>query len=152
MLFDTNQHGLNGDFSFLFGEALHRLSYYAVLQLKMSPQHNLRHLWMDDSFRVPKVQTCFLLCPMLPPSKLLLSMQRPQILALNCLISAYSLSVLYLDGVKYGDRQMTALGILMSVSFITISRSKPLDKLSPVRPMTSIFHPALFLSILGQVC
>lgn len=79
-------------------------------------------------------------------------MHRGQILALNCLISAYSLSVLYLDGVKYGDRQMTALGMLMSVSFITISRSKPLDKLSPVRPMTSIFHPALFLSILGQVC
>lgn len=59
--------------------------------------------------------------------------------------------MLYLDGVKYGDRQMTALGMLMSVSFITISRAKPLSKLSPVRPITSIFHPALFLSILGQV-
>ncbi|CAM9859952.1 unnamed protein product, partial [Discosporangium mesarthrocarpum] len=81
---------------------------------------------------------------------LITSIQMYQILALNCLISAYSLSVLYLDGVKYGDRQMTALGMLMSVSFITISRSKPLDRLSPVRPITSIFHPALFLSILGQ--
>lgn len=74
-----------------------------------------------------------------------------QILALTCLISAYSLSVLYLDGVKYGDRQMTATGMLMAASLITISRSKPIDKLSPVRPLTSIFHPALFLSILGQV-
>lgn len=74
-----------------------------------------------------------------------------QILALNCLISAYSLSVLYLDGVKHGDRQMIALGMLMSMSIITISRSKPLDKLSYVRPITSIFHPALFISILGQV-
>lgn len=45
---------------------------------------------------------------------------------------------------------MTALGILMSVSFVTVSRSKPLAKLSPVRPFTSVFHPALFLSILGQ--
>ncbi|CAM9823752.1 unnamed protein product, partial [Sphacelaria rigidula] len=81
---------------------------------------------------------------------LITSIQMYQILALNCLISAYSLSVLYLDGVKYGDRQMTALGMLMSVSFVTISRSKPLDKLSCVRPITSFFHPALFFSILGQ--
>lgn len=87
--------------------------------------------------------------PLPPPTALLPILQ--QILALNCLISAYSLSVLYLDGVKYGDRQMTALGMLMSVSFITISRAKPLSKLSPVRPITSIFHPALFISILGQV-
>lgn len=92
--------------------------------------------------------------------------------------------------------QMTALGILMSISFVTVSRSKPLEKLSGmhitsfppsthvfligavacvlapltyemygsdldcstsrvagmsgVRPFGSVFHPALFLSILGQ--
>lgn len=73
-----------------------------------------------------------------------------EILALNCLINAYSLSVLHLDGVKYGDRQMTCLGILMSISFVTISRSKPLDQLSSVRPLGSVFHPALFLSLIGQ--
>jgi manganese-transporting P-type ATPase len=81
---------------------------------------------------------------------LVTTIQMYQILALTCLISSYSLSVLHLDGVKYGDYQMTALGILMSVSFVTVSRSKPLDKLSGVRPFTSIFHPALFASILGQ--
>lgn len=58
--------------------------------------------------------------------------------------------MLYLDGVKYGDSQMTALGLLGSVSFMSVSRSKPLDKLSSVRPLTSIFHPALFWSLLGQ--
>jgi cation-transporting ATPase 13A1 len=71
-------------------------------------------------------------------------------MALQCLISSYSLSVLYLDGVKYGDSQMTAMGLLGSVSFMSVSRSKPLDKLSKVRPLTSIFHPALFSSLLGQ--
>ena len=81
---------------------------------------------------------------------LVTTLQMYQILALNCLISAYSLSVLHLDGVKYGDRQMTCLGILMSVSFVTVSRSQPLDRLSEVRPMKSVFHPALILSILGQ--
>eukprot|EP00607_Mallomonas_marina_P002717 CAMPEP_0182440352 /NCGR_PEP_ID=MMETSP1167-20130531/87011_1 /TAXON_ID=2988 /ORGANISM="Mallomonas Sp, Strain CCMP3275" /LENGTH=1295 /DNA_ID=CAMNT_0024634289 /DNA_START=719 /DNA_END=4606 /DNA_ORIENTATION=- len=81
---------------------------------------------------------------------LVTTIQMYQILALNCLINAYSLSVLRLDGIKYGDVQMTCLGILMSVSFITISRSKPLQQLSPVRPLRSIFHPALFLSLMGQ--
>ena len=81
---------------------------------------------------------------------LVTSIQMYQIMALNCLISAYSLSVLYLDGVKYGDIQMTAMGILMSVSFMSVSRSKPLEKLSAVQPLTSIFHPSLFLSLLGQ--
>eukprot|EP00536_Pseudo-nitzschia_multiseries_P000488 jgi/Psemu1/233650/estExt_Genewise1.C_60115 len=78
------------------------------------------------------------------------SIQMYQIMALQCLISSYSLSVLYLDGVKYGDTQMTAMGMLGSISFMSVSRSKPLDRLSSVRPLTSIFHPALFISLLGQ--
>ena len=78
------------------------------------------------------------------------SIQMYQIMALQCLISSYSLSVLYLDGVKYGDSQMTAMGLLGSVSFMSVSRSKPLEKLSRVRPLTSIFHPALFASLLLQ--
>jgi manganese-transporting P-type ATPase len=71
-------------------------------------------------------------------------------MALQCLISSYSLSVLYLDGVKYGDTQMTAMGLLGTVSFMSVSRSKPLDQLSSVQPLSSIFHPASFISLLGQ--
>ncbi|KAL7532147.1 hypothetical protein ACHAXR_005722, partial [Thalassiosira sp. AJA248-18] len=81
---------------------------------------------------------------------LVTSLQMYQILALNCLISAYSLSVLYLDGVKYGDTQMTAMGMLGSISYMSVSRAKPLEKLSSVKPLTSIFHPSLFISLLGQ--
>lgn len=47
-----------------------------------------------------------------------------KILALNCLITAYSLSVQYLDGVKFGDYQVTISGMLMSVCFLCISRAK----------------------------
>eukprot|EP01124_Arcella_intermedia_P002381 TRINITY_DN1129_c0_g2_i1.p1 TRINITY_DN1129_c0_g2~~TRINITY_DN1129_c0_g2_i1.p1 ORF type:complete len:1051 (+),score=291.64 TRINITY_DN1129_c0_g2_i1:899-4051(+) len=83
---------------------------------------------------------------------LVTTLQMYQILALNCLISAYSLSVLYLDGIKYGDHQMMASGVLMTISFLTLSRATPLKELSPVRPLTTIFHPALFLSLLGQFC
>lgn len=45
---------------------------------------------------------------------------------------------------------MTVMGMLMSVSFMTVSRSQPLERLSSVRPLASVFHPSLFLSIMGQ--
>ena len=50
--------------------------------------------------------------------------QMYKILALNCLITAYTLSVQYLDGIKAGDYQLTISGMLMSVCFLCISKAK----------------------------
>ncbi|KDO32388.1 hypothetical protein SPRG_02865 [Saprolegnia parasitica CBS 223.65] len=81
---------------------------------------------------------------------LVTTVQMYQILAINCLISSYSLSVLYLDKVKYANSQMIALGMMSTIASVTLSRATPLPELSPVRPISSIFHPALFSSLIGQ--
>lgn len=73
-----------------------------------------------------------------------------RILALNSLISAYTLSFLYFKSIKPGDKQMTAMGFLTAFCFLFLSRSKPCDKLSKKRPITKLFHPSTVISIILQ--
>jgi len=68
----------------------------------------------------------------------------------NCLISAYSMSVLYLDGVKMADTQMTFAGLSIAMFFLFISRSKPMDRLSAERPQSRLFTGHMMFSIVGQ--
>lgn len=77
--------------------------------------------------------------------------QQQQILALNCLISAYSLAALYLDGIKSGEAQMIATGVLLTVAGMAFSFARPVEELSPVQPLRSVFHPAYSLSLVGQL-
>ena len=73
-----------------------------------------------------------------------------KILSLNSLISAYTMSALYLDGVKMGDYQATSLGLGISILFMMLSFSKPLKNLERERPPTSIFHWSLVISVSVQ--
>jgi len=81
---------------------------------------------------------------------LVTTFQMYKILSLNSLISAYTMSVLHLKGVKLGDYQYTCIGLAISIMFMMISFSKPLSTLEKAKPPTSIFHWSLIISVLGQ--
>lgn len=83
-------------------------------------------------------------------STLVTTLQMFKILGLNCLATAYVLSVMYLDGVKLGDVQATISGIFTAAFFLFISHARPLPTLSAARPHPNIFCAYVLLSLLGQ--
>ncbi|XP_044497206.1 probable manganese-transporting ATPase PDR2 [Mangifera indica] len=83
-------------------------------------------------------------------STLVTTLQMFKILGLNCLATAYVLSVMYLDGVKLGDVQATISGVFTAAFFLFISHARPLPTLSAARPHPNIFCLYVFLSLMGQ--
>ena len=81
---------------------------------------------------------------------LLSALQQQQIMMLQCIVSAYTLSAISLEGARSSERQMMASSWLILTASLAFSYSTPIDKMSPVRPIKSLFHPAIFISMLGQ--
>ena len=71
-------------------------------------------------------------------STLATTIQMYKILGINCLVSAYSLSALYLHGVKQGDQQATIFALIISFMFFFNSLSKPTKVLDKSKPPKSI--------------
>jgi len=76
--------------------------------------------------------------------------QMYRILAVNSLVNAYTMSVLYFEGVKMGDYQSTAVGMIIAACFLFISWSKPMPTLSKEKPQSRLFNPTTILSVLLQ--
>jgi len=76
--------------------------------------------------------------------------QMYRILAINSLVNAYTMSVLYFEGVKMGDKQATAVGMIIAACFLFISWSKPMPTLSKEKPQSRLFNPTTVISVLLQ--
>lgn len=73
-----------------------------------------------------------------------------KILGVNCLVTAVTLSRLTINGVKQGETQLTAVGIVVAALFFFVSVSKPLETLSDRRPPSSVLCASALASILLQ--
>ena len=60
------------------------------------------------------------------------------------------LTTLHQKGVKQGDRQLTAVGVVVAVMFLFVTRGKPLPKLSTQRPPSSVLCMETLLSMAIQ--
>lgn len=60
------------------------------------------------------------------------------------------MSALYLRGLKQGDYQMTAGGLVTAGLFFFLSQAKPVATLSPHAPPHSVFAKSAIFSIIGQ--
>ncbi|KAG7382504.1 hypothetical protein PHYPSEUDO_004771 [Phytophthora pseudosyringae] len=81
---------------------------------------------------------------------LVTTIQMYKILGINCLITAYYLSSLFVHGVKNGDQQLTISGLSIAMFFLFLSRAKPARKLSYQRPPSGVFCMSVMVSIFGQ--
>lgn len=82
---------------------------------------------------------------------LLSAVQQMEIMMLESMISAYTMSTMSVDGTRPSEPQMMASGVLMSVASLAFSFARPIDRMHPVRPLQSVFHPAILFSMLGQL-
>ncbi|OII72967.1 uncharacterized protein cubi_02198 [Cryptosporidium ubiquitum] len=73
-----------------------------------------------------------------------------KLMGLNSIVSAFAMSVLAYDGVKFGDFQTTVESIFMSGLFFLVLKNKPAKQLVPQKPPNSIFSPMVFLSFIFQ--
>ena len=81
---------------------------------------------------------------------LVTTLQMYRVMALNCLSSAFSLSVLTNEGIKCSDSQMTVTSIVVTICFLCMSRSTPSSELSKRGPHTKVFCPYIILTIIAQ--
>ncbi|KAI9009243.1 hypothetical protein DFJ74DRAFT_687468 [Hyaloraphidium curvatum] len=81
---------------------------------------------------------------------LLSALMQQQIMMLESTIAAYTLSALTLHNARSSERQMMASSWLIMTAAVAFSYASPIDRMHPLRPIRSLFHPSVICSIFGQ--
>merc|ERR1711871_293167 len=81
---------------------------------------------------------------------LLSALMQQQIMMLESIIAAYTLSALALNNARSSERQMIASSWLIITAAMSFSYASPVNKMHPQRPLKSLFDPAIIFSIFGQ--
>jgi len=82
---------------------------------------------------------------------LVTSIQTYKILTLSSLLSAYSMSALHLEALKFSETQMTILGVTAAANYYYFSNTKPVKQLPRERPPRTIFDLYFVTSVVGQL-
>jgi cation-transporting ATPase 13A1 len=70
--------------------------------------------------------------------------------SLNCLIAGYVYSVLFLENIHFGDRQLTVFSVVLMIAGMSTSWAVPSRTLSRERPFSGQFNRYLVTSVLLQ--
>ncbi|GAW79162.1 cation transporting ATPase [Plasmodium gonderi] len=74
-----------------------------------------------------------------------------KLMIINSLITAFSVSILTLDGVKLSDAQTTVISLLYTSLIVLISKTTPLKSISNYSPPNSLFNISVMSSLISQV-
>ncbi|CRH03136.1 cation transporting ATPase, putative [Plasmodium relictum] len=74
-----------------------------------------------------------------------------KLMIINSLITAFSVSILTLDGVKLSDAQTTIISLLYTSLIVLISKATPLKNISNYSPPNSLFNISVITSLIFQV-
>jgi cation-transporting ATPase 13A1 len=78
-------------------------------------------------------------------------MQSYKIVTLSSFLTAYSLSKLHMENLKFSDMQNTLMSMYGAYLYYQLSNGKPVKRLSKDRPPNSIFNRYFWMSLFGQL-
>ncbi|CAN0026364.1 unnamed protein product [Pylaiella littoralis] len=77
-------------------------------------------------------------------------LQTYQIVAMEALLRSYTSSVYYIMGVRWPTRVNIVFSLMVTPMTLALASPAMPEKMSPIRPPSSVFHPSTFVSLLGQ--